>query len=191
LAQTKLFRWLALGGVVGPLVFVATITIAGALRPGYSPIQQAISASSAELYALISSLSGLPIRQGLAVTGSVNQRGEVQAVGGVNQKIEGFFSVCAAGGLTGNQGVIIPEANTRNLMLRERVVSAVQNGTFHIYAVHSVDEGIELLTGVPAGERNAEGVYPKKTVNWYVDQTLRTYFERMHDVQAGAATVSA
>jgi predicted ATP-dependent protease len=146
------------------------------------------SASSAELYALLSSLSGLPLKQGLAVTGSVNQRGEVQAVGGVNQKIEGFFSVCAAAGLTGDQGVLIPEANTRNLMLREPLVHAVQSGAFHIYAVSSIDAGIELLTGIPAGERGAGGTYPEKTVNWYVDQTLRTYFQRVHAAQpAGAA----
>jgi predicted ATP-dependent protease len=138
------------------------------------------SASSAELYALLSSLSGLPIKQGLAVTGSVNQHGEVQAVGGVNQKIEGYFAVCAAAGLTGDQGVIIPEANARNLMLREHVVQAIQSGAFHIHAVSSIDAGIELLTGVSAGERDAAGSYPEKTVNWYVDQTLRTFFQRVH-----------
>jgi predicted ATP-dependent protease len=139
------------------------------------------SASSAELYAVLSSLSGLPIRQGLAVTGSVNQHGEVQAVGGVNQKIEGFFAVCSKdGGLTGDQGVIIPRANVRNLMLREPVVSAVQSGAFHIYGVSSIDEGIELLTGVPAGERDAFGAFPEKTVNWYVHQTLRRYYEQLH-----------
>ncbi len=148
------------------------------------------SASSAELYALLSSLSGLPLKQGLAVTGSVNQRGEVQAVGGLNQKIEGFFSVCAAAGLTGDQGVLIPEANTRNLMLREPVVRAVHSGTFHIYAVSSIDAGMELLTGVPAGERDALGTYTEKTVNWYVDQTLRTYFQRVHAVQPVTAAVS-
>jgi predicted ATP-dependent protease len=148
------------------------------------------SASSAELYALLSSVSGLPLKQGLAVTGSVNQRGEVQAVGGVNQKIEGFFSVCAASGLTGDQGVIIPEANTRNLMLREPIVQAVQNGTFHIYAVSSIDAGIELLTGVPAGERAPGGTYPEKTVNWYVDQALRTFFQRVHGVQMISAATA-
>jgi predicted ATP-dependent protease len=139
------------------------------------------SASSAELYAVLSSLSGLPLRQGLAVTGSVNQHGEVQAVGGVNQKIEGFFAVCCKdGGLTGDQGVIIPRANVSNLMLRETVVSAVESGAFHVYAVNSIDEGIELLTGVPAGERDASGAFAEKTVNWYVDQTLRRYYEQLH-----------
>jgi lon-related putative ATP-dependent protease len=111
------------------------------------------SASSAELYALLSSLSEVPIRQNMAVTGSVNQKGEIQPIGGVNQKIEGFFQICKAKGLTGDQGVVIPRQNLRNLMLREEVTEAVRQGKFHVYAVSSVDEGIEALTGVEAGEK--------------------------------------
>jgi lon-related putative ATP-dependent protease len=139
------------------------------------------SASSAELYALLSSLAELPITQALAVTGSVNQRGEIQAIGGATAKIEGFFDVCRGmpGGLTGDQGVILPAANVANLMLREDVVEAVAQGTFHIYPVRSVDEGIEILTGVAAGERGPDGAYPPDSVNGRVDDRLRTLAERL------------
>ena len=130
------------------------------------------SASSSELYALLSSLSGFPIRQDLAVTGSVNQRGEVQAIGGANEKIEGFFAVCKAKGLTGTQGVLIPASNVKHLMLRDEVVEAVAAGKFHIYAVSTIDEGIALLTGREAGEKMADGFYPEKTVNWAVQQKV-------------------
>jgi len=130
------------------------------------------SASSAELYALLSSLSGLPIRQDLAVTGSVDQQGRVQAIGGATPKIEGFFDVCRARGLTGTQGVIIPADNVRHLVLRDDVVQAVRQGQFHIYAVETIDQGIELLTGVPAGEADEEGNYPPGTVNYLVQQKL-------------------
>lgn len=123
------------------------------------------SASLAELYALLSSLSDLPIRQGIAVTGSVDQQGQVQPVGGVTHKIEGFFRVCKERGLTGDQGVIIPAANCRNLMLHKEVVQAVAEGKFHIYPISRVDEGIELLTGVPAGERDEKGEFPEGTVH--------------------------
>lgn len=133
------------------------------------------SASSAELYALLSALAGTPIRQSLAVTGSVNQHGQVQAIGGVNEKIEGFFDLCAARELTGEQGVIIPAANVKNLMLRQDVVDAVANGRFHIYAVHSVDEGIELLTGVPAGEPDADGAYPAESINGRVVARIEAF----------------
>ncbi len=136
------------------------------------------SASSAELYAILSSLSGLPIRQSLAVTGSVNQHGEVQAIGGVNAKIEGFFDVCRARGLTGDQGVLIPASNARNLMLREEVVEAVRQGTFHVYPVQTIDEGIALLTGVPAGEAGPDGAYPEGTVNFLVHKRLRELAEQ-------------
>ncbi len=130
------------------------------------------SASSTELYALLSSLSDIPVKQNIAVTGSVNQKGEIQAIGGVNQKIEGFFRVCKARGLTGNQGVMIPEANRRHLMLRSEVVEAVRKGTFHIYAVKTVDEGIEVITGLKAGKKRKDGSYPRNTVNYAVDRAL-------------------
>ncbi|KPK31232.1 MAG: hypothetical protein AMK70_12710, partial [Nitrospira bacterium SG8_35_1] len=130
------------------------------------------SASSSELYALLSSLSGFPVRQDLAVTGSVNQRGEVQAIGGANEKIEGFFDVCKAKGFTGTQGVVIPASNTKHLMLRDEVVEAVQEGKFHIYAVATIDEGIALLTGKEAGEKMEDGFYPEGTVNWAVQQKI-------------------
>ena len=130
------------------------------------------SASSPELYAILSSLAELPIKQGIAVTGSVNQKGEIQPIGGVNQKVEGFFDICRVTGLVGNQGVIVPHQNVKNLMLRENVVAAIKEGSFHIYSVRKVDEGIEVLTGVPAGERRANGTYPKGTVNHLVDKRL-------------------
>lgn len=135
------------------------------------------SASSTELYAILSSLSGLPINQSIAVTGSVNQKGEVQPIGGVNEKVEGFFDLCKAKGLTGQQGVIIPHQNVKNLMLREEVVGAVKGGQFHIYAVKTIDEGIEILTGHGAGERREDGSYPKGSVNYLVDQRLRELAE--------------
>lgn len=130
------------------------------------------SASSAELYALLSALSGLPIRQGLAVTGSVNQAGQVQAIGGVNEKIEGFFDICAARGLTGDQGVLIPASNVPHLMLRADVVAAVAAGQFHVMPVRTIDEGIAILTGVPAGARDASGDYPAGSVNALVEARL-------------------
>jgi lon-related putative ATP-dependent protease len=139
------------------------------------------SASSTELYALLSALSGLPIQQGIAVTGSVNQKGEVQAIGGVNEKIEGFFAVCKAMGLNGRQGVIIPASNVKHLMLKDEVVEAVRQGQFHIWAVHTVDEGIEILTGVPAGKRLPDGTFEPGTVHYLVDQRLRQFSEKMRE----------
>lgn len=130
------------------------------------------SASSAELFALLSALADLPIAQSFAVTGSVNQRGEIQAIGGVNEKIEGFFDVCRARGLTGMQGVIIPATSVRDLMLRADVVEAVREGQFHIHAIETVDQGIELLTGRPAGVRDETGQFPEGTVNRLVEQRL-------------------
>jgi predicted ATP-dependent protease len=130
------------------------------------------SASSAELYALLSAISDVPVSQSLAVTGSVNQYGHVQAIGGANEKIEGFFDICQGRGLTGEQGVLIPASNVRHLMLRSDVVQAVANGQFHVYPVQTVDEGIELLTGVPAGERDAEGKYPAGSINGRVQARL-------------------
>ena len=133
------------------------------------------SASSTEIYALLSSLSGVPIRQYIAVTGSVNQNGEVQAIGGVNQKIEGFYHCCLATKLTGKQGVIIPESNVKDLMLRKDVLQAVKKRKFHIYAVRTIDEGIEILTGKKAGTRKADGTYPKGTINALVDAKLKEF----------------
>jgi len=137
------------------------------------------SASSTELYAILSALSGLPIRQGLAVTGSVNQKGQVQPIGGVNEKIEGFYRVCKAKGLTGDQGVLIPAANVDNLMLDHEVVDAVETGQFHVYAVATVEEGIELLTGVAAGARGEDGSYPADSVFALITERL----ERMRKAQ--------
>ena len=131
------------------------------------------SASSAELYALLSSLSGVPLQQGIAVTGSVNQRGQIQPIGGVNEKIEGFFTLCKVRGLTGEQGVVIPIQNVRNLLLKEEVREAVAAGRFHLWAVGTIDEGIEILTGLPAGQRQDDGSWPEGTVNALVDGRLR------------------
>ncbi len=138
------------------------------------------SASSAELYALLSSLSGVPIKQCMAVTGSVNQNGEIQPIGGVTEKIEGFFEVCQARGLTGEQGVIIPIQNVDNMMLSHEVVAAVEQGLFHIYAISRVEEGIELLTGMPAGERLPEGGYPEETIFHLADQKLHHFTEGLN-----------
>jgi lon-related putative ATP-dependent protease len=139
------------------------------------------SASSAETYALLSALSDVPIRQSYAVTGSVNQVGEVQAIGGVNEKIEGFFDVCKQTGLTGNQGVLIPASNVQHLMLREDVVAAVKDGKFAIHAVATIDEGIEILTGVSAGQRGSDGHFPKGTLNRLVEEKLRSFADRGRD----------
>jgi len=144
------------------------------------------SASSAELYALISALSGVPINQSFAVTGSVDQNGRVQAIGGVNEKIEGYFDVCAARGLTGRQGVLIPASNVKHLMLHQRVVQAVRDGKFSIHAVSTIDEGIELLTGVPAGARGEDGKFPDGTIGQRVEAKLLELAEaRKAFVQTG------
>ncbi len=145
------------------------------------------SAASAELYALLSALADAPIRQSLAVTGSVNQHGDVQAIGGASEKIEGFFEVCRARGLNGEQGVLIPASNVKHLALREDVVKAVAAGQFHIYPVATVDQGIEILTGVPAGERDASGQYPIGTVNYLVERRLAQFAEHMRAMTGGAA----
>lgn len=133
------------------------------------------SASSTELYAILSSLSELPIKQNIAVTGSVNQKGEIQPIGGVTDKIEGFFSICKLRGLTGEQGVMIPYQNIKNLNLNDDVIKAVKDGMFHIYAIKNIDEGIELLTGVPAGKKNKNGEYTVGTVNYLVNEKLKKY----------------
>ncbi|PKN36321.1 MAG: ATP-dependent protease, partial [Deltaproteobacteria bacterium HGW-Deltaproteobacteria-20] len=135
------------------------------------------SASSTEMYALLSSLSGVPIKQGIAVTGSVNQNGEVQAIGGVNHKIEGFFACCKAKGLTGTQGVIIPKANVPDLMLKAEVVEAVREGRFNIWSVASIEEGIGLLTGKKAGTRKKDGSYPNGSIYALADKRLKELAE--------------
>ena len=145
------------------------------------------SASSTELYAILSALSGLPIRQSLAVTGSVNQKGVVQAIGGVNQKIEGFFDVCKAKGLTGEQGVMIPASNVAHLMLRDDIIQAAKQGKFAIYPVHTIDEGIEVLTGVKAGGRLADGTFEKDTVNFLVDKKLMEMAETLKEFKGVGA----
>jgi len=168
-----------------PLSFSASV----AFEQSYSMID-GDSASSTELYALLSALSRLPIRQGIAVTGSVNQKGEIQPIGGVNEKIEGFYRVCREKGLTGDQGVLIPRANVDNLMLSEEVVEAVSGGTFHIYAVSRVEEGIEILTGVPAGSLGDDGTYPEDTVFGHVAarlDTIRSALEKKSEPEDEAA----
>ncbi len=135
------------------------------------------SASSTELYALLSSLSNIPINQAFAVTGSVNQKGEIQPIGGVNDKIEGFFQVCKMRGLDGSHSVIIPKQNIKNLNLSNEVINAVKSGKFHIYAISTIDEGIELLTGVPAGSKDENGNFPAGTINYLVYNKLKKYAE--------------
>jgi predicted ATP-dependent protease len=157
-----------------PLAMHATITF----EQSYNEVE-GDSASSTELYALLSALARIPLRQGIAVTGSVNQYGEVQAVGGINDKIEGFFTICTMQGLTGDQGMIIPASNVHNLMLNDDVIEAVSAGNFHIWSVHTINEGIELLTGHPAGAPNEVGQFPEGSVHRLVNDRLREYAEEM------------
>jgi lon-related putative ATP-dependent protease len=157
-----------------PLAFSASL----AFEQSYEEVE-GDSASSAELYALLSSLAGIPLSQSLAVTGSVNQQGEIQPVGGINEKIEGFFDLCRARGLTGRQGVIIPQANLIHLMLRDDVVDAVHAGQFHVHPVRTVDEGIELLTGRAAGAPGPDGRFAEGTVNAAVERALVEHAERL------------
>ena len=140
------------------------------------------SASSTELYGLLSSLSEIPINQSIAVTGSVNQKGEIQPIGGVNEKIEGFFQICKLRGLDGTHGVMIPVQNVKNLQLSDEVVEAVKNKQFHIYSISTIEEGIEVLTGVPAGKKDSFGKFPAGTVNYLVAQKLKTYAEISKDM---------
>jgi lon-related putative ATP-dependent protease len=144
------------------------------------------SASSTELYALLSSLAEVPIKQYIAVTGSVNQRGEIQPIGGVNEKIEGFFQTCKARGLKGHEGVMIPHQNIVNLMLKDEVLEAVKQGMFHIYAIKNVEEGIELLTDMPAGRKNENGEYPEDTIFYRVQKKLEKYARIMEDMEEEA-----
>jgi len=155
-----------------PLTMSASI----AFEQSYSGVD-GDSASSTEIYALFSSLSGVPLKQYIAATGSVNQKGEVQAIGGVNEKIEGFYDCCRAMGLTGRQGVMIPESNIKDLMLRHDVVEAVETGKFHVYSVKTVDEGIEILTDKKAGELKPDGSYPRGTINYLVNEKLKELAE--------------
>lgn len=177
-----------LAGLYGqerPLALKATITF----EQSYDEVE-GDSAASTELYALLSVLSGLPLKQGIAVTGSVNQLGHVQAVGGVTRKIEGFYATCKTQGLRGEQGVIIPRANLRNLMLHREVVDAVRAGRFHVWAVDTIDQGIELLSGRPAGQRGPDGSYPEGTVNALVDERLAEYADRVRSFAAPEGAVA-
>ena len=151
------------------------------------------SASVAELCALLSALSGLPIHQSLAVTGSINQHGRVQAIGGVNEKIEGFFDVCRTLGPNGDEGVLIPESNVKHLMLREDIVAATTAGRFNIYPVQTIDQAMELLTRTSAGARNRKGVFPAGSVNRRVEDRLREYasIRRRFAVRSGKDGKSA
>ena len=167
------------GFIAGRYVPARPLSLAASLvfEQSYGSVE-GDSASSAELYALLSALSDTPLRQSLAVTGSVNQHGDVQAIGGVNEKVEGFFDVCRERGLTGAQGVLVPASNVSHLMLRRDVVEAIEAGTFHVYPVATVDEGIEILTGVPAGERDMSGRFPAGTINFMVERRLSEFAER-------------
>jgi len=173
----------------GPIHSKGVLILAGFLSGRYVPDQplslsasivfeqsyggvEGDSASSAELYALLSALAEVPLMQSIAVTGSVNQRGEVQPVGGINEKIEGFFDVCSARGLTGHEGVLIPAANKRHLMLRRDVIDAVAEGRFHVYAIDTVDQGIEILTGMPAGTRDDTGAFAEGSINCEIERRL-------------------
>ena len=141
------------------------------------------SASSAELYAILSSLSDIPINQSIAVTGSVNQKGFIQPIGGVNEKIEGFYGICKTRGLKGENGVIIPIQNVRNLSLSDEIIESVKEGKFHIYAISTIDEGIEILTGVPAGKKNKDGKFPAGTVNYLAHEKLKKYSDQMKEMK--------
>ena len=163
-----------------PLIMSASITF----EQSYGGVD-GDSASSTEMYAILSSLSGVPIRQELAVTGSVNQKGEVQPIGGVNEKIEGFFDICKARGLTGKHGVLIPIQNVGDLMLRDDVTEAVKKKKFHVYAVSTVNQGIEILTGVKAGDQKKDGIFEEGTINFLADHRLRQYAEDWRRFEAG------
>ena len=160
-----------------PLVMSASI----AFEQSYSGVE-GDSASSTEIYAILSSLAEVPIRQDLAVTGSVNQRGEIQPIGGVNLKVEGFFNVCKQRGLTGTQGVLIPHQNIHDLMLRHDVVEAIEKKKFHLYPLKTIDEGIEILTGIRAGKQLSNGEFERGTVNYLADRKLREYSRRWKEL---------
>ena len=157
-----------------PLALTASLTF----EQNYGGID-GDSASSTELYALLSSLADVPIRQGIAVTGSVNQRGEIQPIGGVNEKIEGYFDLCRLKGLTGEQGVMIPSRNLPQLMLRKEVVEAVREGRFHVWAVATIEEGLEVLTGLSAETMATDGTYPPESVLGRADARLTRLAEEV------------
>jgi predicted ATP-dependent protease len=170
----------------GPLNLSASLTF----EQSYSEVE-GDSASVSETIALLSAIAMVPIRQDLAVTGSINQHGLVQAVGGVNEKIEGFFATCQAKGLTGQQGVLIPKANQRNLMLREDVIQAVAAGKFHVWPISTIDEGLALMTGLEPGTRQEDGTYPPETINHRVVTRLVEFakaLQRESKEEQGAAT---
>jgi predicted ATP-dependent protease len=171
---------LILSGYLGKTfaqLYPLNLTISIAFEQNYGVID-GDSATSSELYAVISSLSDVPIFQGIAVTGSVNQKGEIQAIGGVNEKIEGFYDVCRTRGLTGRQGVMIPAANVKNLMLKQEIVEAVRQNLFHVYPVSTISEGMSILTGMPAGTMDSDGIYPETTVYGRVQKKLKTFLKR-------------
>ena len=176
LTPTKVVQGTPTPGADHPLSLSATIVF----EQSYGGVE-GDSASSAEYYALLSALSEVPLKQAIAVTGSVNQHGVVQPVGGINEKIEGFFDVCQAAGLTGEQGVLIPAANKRHLMLRDDVVRAVDAGRFHVHAIDTVDQGIEVLTGLPAGTRDREGHFSAGSVNGLVERRLMAFAAKARD----------
>jgi predicted ATP-dependent protease len=179
---------LILGGFLGgryaeraPLAFHASL----AFEQSYGGIE-GDSASLAEACALLSAIARIPLRQDVAVTGSINQHGVVQAVGGINEKVEGFFDVCAARGLNGSQGVLIPEANVRNLMLRDDVIQAVRDERFHIHAVSTVDDALALLSGREAGERGPDGRFPPGSFNAAVEDALMANVRRLKELHTAA-----
>jgi len=147
------------------------------------------SASAAELCVLVSALSRVPIRQSLAITGSVNQHGTIQAIGGVNEKVEGFFDICSKRRLSGDHGVLIPRANVRHLMLRSDVIKAVERGQFHVYPVENVDQCLEILTGLPAGERDEHGEFPQGSVNHKVRERLLNFANQLQAFSKAEKTV--
>ena len=155
-----------------PISFSASITF----EQLYDMIE-GDSASCAELYVILSSLAGLPLKQNLAVTGSMDQNGDVQPIGGVNEKIEGFFDLCKIRGLDGTHGVVIPSKNIKHLMVKQEVVDAVVDGKFFIYPIDRVEEGLEIFTGLPAGEMREDGTYPEGTINYLVSKRLEEISE--------------
>ena len=153
-----------------PLSFTSSIC----MEQSYSGVD-GDSASAAELFSLISELGEIPIRQDIAVTGSINQFGEIQPVGGISEKIEGFFTVCSKKELTGTQGVLIPKSNLNNLLLSDKVLTAIREDLFHIYTMTNVDEGLQLITGMNPGGRGKNGLYPKGSINRIIDEKLEKF----------------